>query len=111
MQKININGTIIGKNCPCYTIAEAGANHEGDIKKALNLIDAAKESGVNAIKFQNYTAAKLTTKTAPKYWDDGIKNESQFDVFDKLDKLSDDEWSQIFDYARKKGHYMFFDSF
>ena len=102
MQKININGTNIGKNYPCYTIAEAGANHEGDIKKALNLIDAAKESGVNAIKFQNYTAAKLTTKTAPKYWDDGIKNESQFDVFDKLDKLSDDEWSQIFDYARKK---------
>ena len=102
MQKININGTNIVKNCPCYTIAEAGANHEGDIKKALNLIDAAKESGVNAIKFQNYTAAKLTTKTAPKYWDDGIKNESQFDVFDKLDKLSDDEWSQIFDYARKK---------
>ena len=90
MQKIKIDGTDIGKNCPCYTIAEAGANHEGDIKKALNLIDAAKESGVNAIKFQNYTAAKLTTKTAPKYWDD------------KLDKLSDDEWSQIFDYARKK---------
>ena len=102
MQKININGTDIGKNCPCYTIAEAGANHEGDIKKALKLIDAAKKSGVNAIKFQNYTAAKLTTKTAPKYWDDGIENESQFDVFDKLDKLSDDEWSQIFDYARKK---------
>ena len=82
MQKININGTNIGKNCPCYTIAEAGANHEGDIKKALNLIDAAKESGVNAIKFQNYTATKLPTKTAPKYWEDGIKNESQFDVFD-----------------------------
>ena len=33
MQKININGTNVGKNCPCYTIAEAGANHEGDIKK------------------------------------------------------------------------------
>ena len=102
MQKININGKNIGDGYPCYTIAEAGANHEGEMEKAFQLIDAAKESGVDAIKFQNYTAAKLTTKTAPKYWDDGIENESQFDVFKKLDKLHDDEWKQIFDYANKK---------
>ena len=102
MRKININGKNIGDGYPCYTIAEAGANHEGEIEKAFQLIDAASESGVDAIKFQNYTAAKLTTKTAPKYWDDGIENESQFDVFEKLDKLHDDEWKQIFDYANKK---------
>ena len=102
MRKININGKNIGDGYPCYTIAEAGANHEGEMEKAFQLIDAARESGVDAIKFQNYTAAKLTTKTAPKYWDDGIENESQFDVFKKLDKLHDDEWKQIFDYANKK---------
>ena len=102
MRKININGKNIGDDYPCYTIAEAGANHEGEVEKAFQLIDAAKESGVDAIKFQNYTATKLTTKTAPKYWDDGIENESQFDVFNKLDKLHDDEWKQIFDYANKK---------
>ncbi len=102
MRKININGKNIGDDYPCYTIAEAGANHEGEMEKAFQLIDAAKESGVDAIKFQNYTATKLTTKTAPKYWDDGIENESQFDVFNKLDKLHDDEWKQIFDYANKK---------
>jgi len=102
MRKININGKNIGDGYPCYTIAEAGANHEGEMEKAFQLIDAARESGVDAIKFQNYTAAKLTTKTAPKYWDDGIENESQFDVFEKLDKLHNDEWKQIFDYANKK---------
>jgi len=102
MQKININGKNIGDDYPCYTIAEAGANHEGEVGKAFQLIDAAKESGVDAIKFQNYTASKLTTRTAPKYWDDGIKNESQFDVFNKLDKLHDDEWRQIFEHANKK---------
>ena len=102
MRKININGKNIGDDYPCYTIAEAGANHEGEVEKAFQLIDAAKESGVDAIKFQNYTASKLTTKTAPKYWDDGIENESQFDVFNKLDKLHDDEWRQIFGYANKK---------
>ena len=102
MKEFVIDGKHIGKNFPCYLIAEAGANHEGDIKKAFQLIDAAKESGVDAIKFQNYTAEKLTTKNAPKYWNDGIKNESQFDVFSKLDTLSDDEWKQIFEYAQKK---------
>jgi len=102
MRKININGKNIGDDYTCYTIAEAGANHEGEVEKAFQLIDAAKESGVDAIKFQNYTASKLTTKTAPKYWDDGIENESQFDVFNKLDKLHDDEWRQIFGYANKK---------
>ena len=102
MRKINIGGKNIGDDYPCYTIAEAGANHEGDIEKAFQLIDAAKESGVDAVKFQNYTASKLTTRTAPKYWDDGVENESQFDVFDKLDKLDADEWKQIFDYANKK---------
>ena len=102
MRKININGKNIGEDYPCYTIAEAGANHEGEVEKAFQLIDAAKESGVDAIKFQNYTASKLTTKTAPKYWDDGIENESQFDVFSKLDKLHDDEWRQIFGHANKK---------
>tara|TARA_Y100000996_G_scaffold410861_1_gene393966 strand:- start:1290 stop:2366 length:1077 start_codon:yes stop_codon:yes gene_type:complete len=103
MKKINIDGKFIGKDCPFYIIAEAGANHDGQLEKAFQLIDAALESGVDAIKFQNYTASKLTTKTAQKYWDDGNKKESQYDVFDKLDKLSNDDWKKIFDYAKQKG--------
>ena len=103
MKKINVDGKTIGNECPFYIIAEAGANHEGQLDKALQLIDAALEAGVDAIKFQNYTASKLTTKTAQKYWDDGNKNESQFDVFEKLDKLSNEDWKKIFDYAKQKG--------
>jgi len=102
MRRICVGDKYIGEDDDCFIIAEAGANHEGDIKKAFQLIDKAKDSGVDAIKFQTYTAAKLTTKTAPKYWDDGIKNESQFDVFSKLDKLSDNEWEEVFDYAKNK---------
>jgi sialic acid synthase SpsE len=102
MQKIKIADKIIGDDYPCFTIAEAGANHEGEIKKAFKLIDEAKRSGVDAIKFQTYTAEKLTTRTAPKYWDDGIKNETQFDVFNKLDKLTNEDWKKIFDYAGEK---------
>ena len=74
---LNIGNKKIGDDHPTFFIAEGGLNHNGDIKLAKNLIDKAFEAGASAIKFQTYTAAKLTTKTAPKYWDDGIKNESQ----------------------------------
>ena len=37
---------------PPYVIAEAGVNHEGDMKLAKRLIDEAAEGGAHAIKFQ-----------------------------------------------------------
>lgn len=43
---------IIGDNQPCFIIAEAGINHNGDVKMALKLVDYAKESGADAVKFQ-----------------------------------------------------------
>ena len=99
MTNIEIVDRVIGDNSPFFTIAEAGANHEGDVTKAFQLIDSAKNAGVDAIKFQTYSAEKLTTKTAQKYWDDGISNETQFDVFKKLDSLNKDDWKEIFQYA------------
>ncbi|RZD44348.1 MAG: N-acetylneuraminate synthase [Thaumarchaeota archaeon] len=102
MSKIKIDSKIIGNKNPCYTIAEAGANHDGEIDKAFKLIDGAIESKADSVKFQTYKASKLTTKTAPKYWDDDKPNETQFDVFKKLDSLNNDDWKQIFEYANKK---------
>jgi len=102
MKKIKIDNIQIGNGEPVYTIAEAGANHEGNVKKAFKLIDAAIEGNANSIKFQTYKASKLTTKTAKKYWDDGISNETQYDVFKKLDKLTNSDWKEIFEYAKDK---------
>ena len=100
--EIKIDNKKIGEKNPCYTIAEAGANHDSSLEKAFKLIDAAKESKADSIKFQTYKASKLATKTAPKYWDDGKSDESQYDVFSKLDAISKDQWSQIFEYAQNK---------
>jgi N-acetylneuraminate synthase len=49
-----------------YIIAEAGVNHNGDRDLAFALIDAAAESGADAVKFQTFDAAKLASKSAPK---------------------------------------------
>ena len=102
IKSIKIDGKSIGDDNFCYSIAEAGANHEGDIKKAKKLIDSAIRAKADSIKFQTYTAKNLVTKSAPKYWDDGIKNETQYDVFKKLDSLSNDEWKILFEYAKEK---------
>ena len=45
-------------------IAEAGVNHDGDLTKALQLIDAAADSGADVVKFQTFKAQQLVTTDA-----------------------------------------------
>lgn len=48
----------IGRNKPTFIIAEAGINHNGDLKTALKMVEEAKKSGASAIKFQTYITEK-----------------------------------------------------
>lgn len=66
MNSININGHLIGSNFPCFIIAEAGVNHNGDINLAHKLIDEASAAGANAVKFQSFVTEELITRDAPK---------------------------------------------
>lgn len=56
----------IGEGRPCFIIAEAGVNHNGDRKLALEMIAAAREAGVDAVKFQSFKADELVTARADK---------------------------------------------
>ncbi len=51
---ITIGGRPIGPGAPCFVIAEAGINHNGDRSMALELVHAAAEAGADAIKFQTH---------------------------------------------------------
>ena len=49
------NGRVVGMGEAPYIIAEIGANHNGDMGLARRMIDAAKEAGADAAKFQSWT--------------------------------------------------------
>ena len=57
---IEIAGQKIGPDFPPYIIAELSANHNGDINRAFEILEMAKECGADAIKLQTYTQDTLT---------------------------------------------------
>ena len=58
-----INNLKINDKNPPYMIAEMSGNHAGDIKKAKDIIRAAKDAGADAIKIQTYTPDTMTINT------------------------------------------------
>lgn len=67
MKEFIIGKTKVGGNNPCFIVAEIGINFDGELSKAFKLIDVAKETGCNAVKFQLFKAQKMYTKKAGAY--------------------------------------------
>ena len=82
-----------------FIIAEAGSNHNGDVKKALHLIDIAKEAKADSIKFQLIFADGLYL---PKYNENGTYEDSKVFKKRKDEEFTDKEWHVIWDYAKEK---------
>jgi sialic acid synthase SpsE len=69
---VNIAAVEIGGSQPCRFVAEISNAHNGDLGRALRLIDAAKEAGADFVKFQCYTPDELVALRgdgpAPEPW-------------------------------------------
>jgi N-acetylneuraminate synthase len=87
-RNLSIAGYEIGPGRPCFIIAEAGVNHNGDLALAHRLVDAAAATGANAVKFQTFKTERLVTAAAPKAQyqvETTGAAESQFDMLRRLE--------------------------
>lgn len=87
-----------------YIIAEAGVNHNGDFNKAIALVDAAVDAGVDAIKFQTFKSDKLVAEVCEMadYQKTNLKQDgSQLEMLKKLE-LTNDSFLAIKDYCDQR---------
>jgi N-acetylneuraminate synthase len=62
LNNLTIAGRPVGPGQPCFVVAEIGINHNGDLDIARRLIDAAKDAGADAVKFQKRTVEVVYTE-------------------------------------------------
>jgi len=100
---IKIGNKLIGEEEPCFIIAEAGVNHNGSVELAKKLIDAAKDAGADAVKFQTFKAESVVVKDAQKaeYQKETTGEGSQYEMIKKLE-LAEEDFRELADYAEKK---------
>lgn len=104
MKFIKIIDRSIGSGFPCFIIAEAGVNHNGNLELAHQMIDAAAISGADAIKFQTFQAEKLVTGDAKKasYQEQTTgSGESQLEMLRKLE-LPLSGYGELISHCQKK---------
>jgi len=102
-----IGNKLVGDNHKPFIIAEMSGNHNGDIKRALELVKAAADSGADALKLQTYTADTITMNHRGGLFD--ITDKDSLWAGRNLYELYQEahtpwEWhKEIFDYANSLG--------
>jgi len=94
---IEINNQELKNYGKPFIVAEAGINHNGELTKALEMIEVAKQSGVDAVKFQTFRAEEFCGDKTQMftYQSQGQTiTESMFEMFKRYE-FDYDEWLQI----------------
>lgn len=101
---IHFGTRALGPKKPALIVAEMSGNHNGDIARALEIIDAAADAGADAIKLQTYTPDTLTidsdTKPFMVTWKG--RRRTLYDLY--REASTPWEWhAKLFAHAKKRG--------
>ncbi len=102
--EFKLDNTIIREDSECFVIAEIGNNHQGNVKKCLDMILAAKNSGASAVKLQKRNNKELFTK---EFYNSNYDNINSFGKSygkhrDFLE-LGEDEYKEIINFCDSIG--------
>ena len=94
----DIAGRKIGLEYPPFVIAEIGINHEGDIEKAIKMVDDAADAGCECVKFQCHV---IDDEMVPNDIVPGNTDESIWEIMSRC-ALNEDEENYLKKYVEKK---------
>ena len=91
---IEIDGYKIGADQPVYFIADIGANHDGDIERAKDLIWKASEAGAHAAKFQHFSADTIVSDYGFKSLGSQMSHQSKWNTSQSMIFMTTLVWKQ-----------------
>jgi sialic acid synthase SpsE len=100
MCEFSIGNRKVGREQPPLVFVEVGINHEGDVNKALRLVDAAAAAGAEVVKFQCHITEKemIPTDMTPGE----ISSEKLWDIIKRCE-LTEEEERRVQKYCADKG--------
>ena len=98
--KLKIENRKVGDNEPSFIVAEIGSNHNQSFELAIEMIDAAADSGVDAVKFQTFKASEHYSKKSPEF--NYLKNIDTYKLIESLE-LNREWQASLKSHSEKKG--------
>ena len=99
MRSVTIGRRTIGDRTPCYVIAEAGSNHDGDLDQACRLIDVAAEAGARRLSPEGQRILALENETVAGHTCKVIELDGPLDI-DRLRTVAGSWLARFGDEAR-----------
>ncbi len=112
MRKLSLDGKIVQDSSDCYTIAEIGHNHQGELETAMEMFRVAKECGADAVKLQKRDNRSLFTKAGyNKPYDNPNSYGETYGEHREFLEFGLDKYKELIAYSREIGVTMFATAF